>query len=81
MNITWPNTTSLIRQKNINLSARNTTTNAWNHQYVQEAKDAKIHLHEAEMRVYDALAHVHAEEVTALCLKIEYLHLTNTQGP
>ncbi|KAG1765894.1 hypothetical protein EDD22DRAFT_845154 [Suillus occidentalis] len=41
------------------------------HQRSQEAKDAEIHLHKAEMKMHESSARTHAEEAALLCLKIE----------
>jgi hypothetical protein len=45
------------------------------HQRAQELKDSEIHLHEAETKMHDTLAHVHAEEAATLRLKIEFARL------
>ncbi|KAG2118614.1 hypothetical protein DEU56DRAFT_918774 [Suillus clintonianus] len=50
------------------------------HQRSQEAKDAEIRLREAEIKVHDTLANVHAEEAATLCLKIELARLTSSNS-
>jgi len=46
------------------------------HQRALATKDSEIRLREAEMKMHDALAHVHMEEGITMRLKIEYLRLT-----
>ncbi|KAG0693621.1 hypothetical protein DFH29DRAFT_1007122 [Suillus ampliporus] len=53
---------------------------ATTHKCGLEAKDSGIHLHEAETKMHDALAHAHAEERTTLDLKIKYAHLTSSSS-